>query len=118
MDSAHHAPPARHQGNRSLRDQVEELLPGWQNWYPNLFDAAQDLGILRARVCDLSTLVLSNRHAGIYNEAVQAFRHQWSVEEPEELHDDARALRQHQADDPASSNPFPESAESPRRNRL
>lgn len=71
------------QGNRSLRDQVDELLPGWQSWYPSLFDAAQDLGILRARVCDLSTLVLSNRHASVYNEAVQAFRNQWSVEEPE-----------------------------------
>lgn len=70
-------------GTRSLRDQVDELLPNWQSWYPSLFDAAQDLGILRARVCDLSTLVLSNRHAGIYNEAVQAFRNQWLVEEPE-----------------------------------
>jgi len=69
---------------RSLRDQVEELLPGWQSWYPSLFDAAHDLGILRARVCDLSSLVLSKRHASIYNEAVQAFREKWSVEEPEE----------------------------------
>jgi len=43
-----------------------------------------DLGILRARVCDLSSLVLSRRHASIYNEAVQAFREQWSAEEPEE----------------------------------
>ena len=69
---------------RSLRDQVEELLPNWQSWYPSLFDAAHDLGILRARVCDLSSLVLSKRHASIYNEAVQAFREKWSVEEPEE----------------------------------
>ena len=69
--------------NRSLRDQVDELLPNWQSWYPSLFDAAHDLGILRARVCDLSSLVLSRRHASIYNEAVQAFREQWSVEEPE-----------------------------------
>lgn len=69
---------------RSLRDQVEELLPGWQSWYPSLFDAAYDLGILRARVCDLSSLVLSRRHANIYNEALQAFRAQWSVEEPED----------------------------------
>ena len=75
--------PTATQGTRSLRDQVDEMLPGWQSWYPSLFDAAQDLGILRARVCDLSSLVLSNRHAGIYNEAVQAFRNQWSVEEPE-----------------------------------
>lgn len=76
--------------NRSLRDQVEELLPGWQSWYPSLFDAAHDLGILRARVCDLSSLVLSRRHASIYNEAVQAFRERWSVEEPEEVNEDTR----------------------------
>lgn len=81
------------QGNRTLRDQVEELLPGWQSWYPSLFDAAQDLGILRARVCDLSSLVLSNRHAGVYNEAVQAFRNQWSVEEPEVLDEHDRDAR-------------------------
>lgn len=68
----------------SLRDQVDALLPNWQSWYPSLFDAAHDLGLLRARVCDLNSLVLSHRHAHIYNEAVQAFRNQWSVEEPEE----------------------------------
>lgn len=78
------------QGNRSLRDQVDEMLPGWQSWYPSLFEAAQDLGILRARVCDLSSLVLSHRHASVYNEAVQAFRNQWSVEEPEEVNDRER----------------------------
>ncbi len=72
---------------RSLRDQVDELLPNWQSWYPSLFDAACDLGILRARVCDLSSLVLSKRHASVYNEALQAFREQWSVEEPEQLTD-------------------------------
>ncbi|MGD9843416.1 MAG: hypothetical protein AB7F79_08880 [Steroidobacteraceae bacterium] len=76
--------PPTHQRSISLRDQVDELLPGWQSWYPSLFDAAQDLGILRARVCDLSSLMLSHRHASIYNEAVQAFRTQWSVEEPEQ----------------------------------
>lgn len=82
--------PPVHHARRSLRDQVEELLPNWQSWYPSLFDAAHDLGLLRARVCDLSSLVLSHRHAGIYNEAVQAFRNQWSVEEPEQ-HEDAPA---------------------------
>jgi len=75
-----------HISTRSLRDQVDELLPNWQSWYPSLFDAAHDLGILRARVCDLSSLVLSKRHAHIYNEAVQSFREQWSAEEPEEHH--------------------------------
>jgi hypothetical protein len=94
MNSSSKPPsPAKQQGNRSLRDQVDELLPGWQSWYPSLFDAAQDLGILRARVCDLSTLVLSNRHASIYNEAVQAFRNQWSAEEPEEVHERERNSR-------------------------
>jgi hypothetical protein len=93
MDSTGKLPPTKQQGNRSLRDQVDELLPGWQSWYPSLFDAAYDLGILRARVCDLSSLVLSNRHAGIYNEALQAFRNQWSVEEPEQLDDSERGSR-------------------------
>jgi hypothetical protein len=83
-----------------LRDQVDDLLPGWQSWYPSLFDAAEDLGILRARVCDLSSLVLSNRHASVYNEAVQAFRNQWSVEEPE-AHEEVRPVKhiRHHSDD-------------------
>jgi len=107
---------ATQQGNRSLRDQVDELLPGWQSWYPSLFDAAQDLGILRARVCDLSSLVLSNRHASVYNEAVQAFRNQWSVEEPEEVHEPERDRnwRNHQKvisasdEEPSDPKPFPD----------
>lgn len=100
------------QGNRSLRDQVDELLPGWQSWYPSLFDAAQDLGILRARVCDLSTLVLSNRHASVYNEAVQAFRNQWSVEEPEaqDPQPDPRQRSKHHdnPEDSSVANAFPD----------
>ena len=48
---------------RSLREQVESLLPTWQSWYPSLFDAAADLGLIRARVCAPSMLMLSNRHA-------------------------------------------------------
>lgn len=67
----------------NLRDQVESLLPNWQSWYPTVFDAAVDLGILRARVCPPGSLLLSQRHASIYNEAVQAFREQWSAAEPE-----------------------------------
>ncbi len=96
---------AKLQGNRSLRDQVDELLPGWQSWYPSLFDAAQDLGILRARVCDLSSLVLSNRHASVYNEAVQAFRNQWSVEEPEaqDAQSERRQQRKHRDSPDASA---------------
>ena len=68
----------------SLRDEVENLLPNWRSWYPSLFHAAEDLGLIRARVCSPSSLVISQRHSGVYNEAIQAFREQWSVEEPEE----------------------------------
>jgi hypothetical protein len=67
----------------NLRDQVEILLPNWQSWYPSVFEAAVDLGILRARVCPPGSLLLSQRHASIYNEAVQAFREQWSAVEQE-----------------------------------
>jgi hypothetical protein len=67
----------------SLRDEVDNLLPGWESWYPSVFDAAVDLGLLRARVCSPGSLMLSQRHASIYNEAVQAFREQWSAAEPE-----------------------------------
>ena len=68
----------------TLRDQVEQLLPGWQSWYPSVFDAAVDLGLLRARVCAPGTLLLSQRHAAVYSEALQAFREKWSAVEPEE----------------------------------
>jgi hypothetical protein len=68
----------------SLREQVETLLPTWQSWYPSLFDAASDLGLIRARVCSPSSLMLSNRHASVQAEALQAFKAQWMVEdEPE-----------------------------------
>ena len=77
----------------SLRDQVENLLPEWRSWYPSLFHAAEDLGLIRARVCDLSSLVLSRRHANIQNEAVQAFREQWSVEEPEEVDAEVQGVK-------------------------
>lgn len=69
---------------QSLREQVESLLPTWQSWYPSLFHAAEDLGLIRARVCPLSSLMLSNRHAQVQNEAMQEFKQRWSVEdEPE-----------------------------------
>jgi hypothetical protein len=68
----------------NLREQVEMLLPGWQSWYPSLFDAAADLGLIRARVCAPSQLLLSNRHAAVQQEALQAFKETWLVEdEPE-----------------------------------
>lgn len=90
---------------KTMREQVESLLPDWQVWYPSLFDAACDLGLLRARVCDLASLVLSHRHAGIQGEALQAFREQWSVEEPEET-DDAQASVQHSHRHPTHKPPM------------
>jgi len=42
-----------------------------------------DLGILRARVCDPSSLLLSNRHAGVRAAAELAHRKRWSAEENE-----------------------------------
>ena len=74
-------PPRQCDMSSQLRKQVERLLPGWESWYPSLFDAAQDLGLIKARVCPPSSLVLSNRHAAIYGEAVQAFRAQWNAED-------------------------------------
>ena len=75
---------------QTLREQVELLLPSWQSWYPSLFHAAEDLGLIRARVCAPSSLMLSNRHAAIQSEAIQAFKEQWSVEEEPELPEPAR----------------------------
>ncbi len=63
----------------SLREQVEELLPGWRQWYPSLFDAACDLGLIRARVCDPGSLLLSHRHAEVRREAEEAHREKWGV---------------------------------------
>jgi len=78
----------------TLREQVEQLLPDWESWYPSLFDAARDLGVIRARVCDPGSLLLSNRHAGVVSEAVRAHREQWSIEgEPETSSRPARKTR-------------------------
>lgn len=67
----------------TLKDRVEQVFPEWQRWYPSLFDAAVDLGILRARVCDPSSLLLSNRHAGVRAAAEIEHRRRWSAEENE-----------------------------------
>ncbi|HJP37587.1 MAG: hypothetical protein QF483_02085 [Gammaproteobacteria bacterium] len=61
----------------SLKDEVEALLPNWESWYPSLFHAAEDLGVIRARVCSPSSLMLSNRHASEQVAAVNAFRDKW-----------------------------------------
>ena len=70
----------------TLKDRVEQVFPEWQRWYPSLFDAAVDLGVIRARVCDPSSLLLSNRHAGVRAAAELEHRRRWSAEEnpPEE----------------------------------
>ncbi|MCC7200760.1 MAG: hypothetical protein IT483_14710 [Gammaproteobacteria bacterium] len=65
----------------SLRDRLDAAMPGWDRWYANAFDAAVDLGILRARVCDPSSLLLSRRHATVQQDAEQAFRDKWYVED-------------------------------------
>lgn len=65
----------------TLREQVEALLPNWESWYPSLFHAAEDLGIIRARVCPPSQLLLSNSHAGVNSDAIRAHREQWGGSE-------------------------------------
>ena len=61
----------------TLKEQVDALLPGWEAWYPSLFDAARDLGVIRARVCAPSSLLLSSRHGGVRQQAEDAYREQW-----------------------------------------
>lgn len=69
-------------GDRAIiKERVEELLPNWRSWYPSLFHAAEDLGIIRARVCSPDSLMLSNRHSGIQNQALEAHREQWGGHE-------------------------------------
>lgn len=63
-----------------LKQQLDELMPGWERWYPSVFDAAEDLGLIRARVCPPSSLLLSNRHARIQGEALQSFRERWTID--------------------------------------
>jgi len=61
----------------NLRKQVEELLPNWERWYPSLFDAASDLGLIKAEVCDPNTLLLSTRHSKVRQRAADAHREKW-----------------------------------------
>ena len=61
----------------NLRAQVEELLPNWERWYPSLFDAASDLGLIRAEVCDPNSLLLTRRHATVRQRAEDAPRAKW-----------------------------------------
>ena len=75
----------------SLKDQVDALLPGWRRWYPSLFDAAADLGVLRARVCSPDSLLLSKRHERIVAQAEAAHRAQWGAEDDSEANPGAPA---------------------------
>lgn len=61
----------------SLRDQVESLLPNWERWYPSLFDAASDLGLIKPEVCDPGSLLLTRRHAKVRQRAEDAHREKW-----------------------------------------
>jgi hypothetical protein len=67
----------------NLRRQVEELLPNWERWYPSLFDAASDLGLIKAEVCDPNTLLLSSRHSKVRQEAANAHREKWGGQNEE-----------------------------------
>jgi len=65
----------------SLKDEVEARLPNWRSWYPSIFHAAEDMGLIRAQVCDPNSLNLSNRHSAIRNQALEAHREQWGGHE-------------------------------------
>jgi hypothetical protein len=67
----------------NLRSQVEQLLPNWERWYPSLFDAASDLGLIKAVVCDPNTLLLSSRHSKVRQEAADAHREKWGGQNQE-----------------------------------
>ena len=59
----------------NLREQVELMLPDWERWYPSLFDAASDLGLIKAEVCDPGSLLLTRRHAKIRQRAEDEVGH-------------------------------------------
>ncbi len=61
----------------SLREKVEALLPEWERWYPSLFDAANDLGIIKSEVCDPGSLLLTRRHQKVRQRAEDAHREKW-----------------------------------------
>ena len=65
----------------NLREQVEELLPNWERWYPSLFDAASDLGVIKAVVCDPNSLLLTRRHSSVRQQAEDAHREKWGGKE-------------------------------------
>ena len=72
---------SRDKSTISLRQQVEAILPNWESWYPSLFHAAEDLGLIRPRVCSPSSLLLSNRHQSVQSAALHAYREKWGGNE-------------------------------------
>ena len=61
----------------NLRERVEQVLPNWERWYPSLFDAASDLGLIKPEVCDPGSLLLVRRHARVRQRAEDAHREKW-----------------------------------------
>jgi hypothetical protein len=74
----------------TLRERVEAVFPGWRRWYPSLFDAANDLGLIRAEVCSPDSLLLSKRHAKVRRAAEDAHRERWGGGPAEDPPDPAR----------------------------
>ena len=56
-------------------------MPNWDRWYPSLFDAASDLGIIKAEVCDPNSLLLTRRHQKVRQQAEDAHREKWGGKE-------------------------------------
>ena len=65
----------------NVKKQVEALLPNWRTWYPSLFHAAEDLGVIRAKVCPPDSLMLSSRHSSVHSQALDAHHDQWGGSE-------------------------------------
>ena len=61
----------------SLREKVEQVLPNWERWDPSLFDAASDLGLIKAEVCDPNSPLWTRRHRRIIQQAEDAHREKW-----------------------------------------
>lgn len=68
-------------------------MPGWKRWYPSLFEAARDLGLIRARVCAPDSLLLSNRHARVQRDAENAHREKWGGRDEQSVSARARKRR-------------------------
>jgi hypothetical protein len=67
----------------NLKEQVEKLLPNWQNWYATVFEAAVDLGLVKESHTKESDLDLRKRHKSIRREAENQFRKKWNIDDNE-----------------------------------